>query len=258
MVDGMTFLTIALNTFKETVRDKVLYSFLLFALGFAIVSAVISTWSLSQEEKIIQDFGLVIVTVFSLLISIFIGIGLVYKEEERRTIYSILSKPISRGSFIIGKYSGLLLTMLIIIALMAFVMLFLTFIFTGAMNFKLLLAAGMLFFIIAIIIAFALLFSTLTSPVISGILTVFMFVTGNFAADIKVIGPGIDSGLFSVFVNLLYYIVPNFELLNYQLAAVHDLPVEPMRVFTGIIYAVAYSGALILITILMFKNRDLK
>jgi len=104
---------IAYNTFKETIRDKILYNVLLFALGFAILSGIVSQWSLNQEEKVMQDFGLMIISVFGILIAVFIGIGLLYKELDKRTIYTVLSKPISRAQFLWGKYFGLIMTLAI-------------------------------------------------------------------------------------------------------------------------------------------------
>ncbi len=106
--------TIAYNTFRENIRDKILYSILMFALGFALVSAIISQWSLNQEARLMLDFGLTTISVFGLLIATFLGIGLVSRELEKRTVYLVLSKPVSRSLFLTGKYFGLVLTMLIV------------------------------------------------------------------------------------------------------------------------------------------------
>ncbi|MFC1730220.1 ABC transporter permease [candidate division KSB1 bacterium] len=254
----MIITTIAVNTFKETVRDKVLYSILLFALGFALVSTIISGWSLDQEEKVIQNFGLVIIALFSLVISIFIGIGLVYKEIEKKTIYTIAAKPIARSQFIVGKYIGLLLTLIIVIALMAAGLLLICWLYAGVFNPWLLFAVGMMFFEMAIIIAFALFFSTFTSPVLSGILSIFVFAAGNFSADVKTLGAGVEYGALQPALDFVYYIVPNFELLNYQMHAVHGLPLNVWEVLIGIFYSIAYICVVLFFTVLIFRNRDLK
>jgi len=254
----MKIITIALNTFRETVRDKILYVILLFALGFALVSTIVSAWSISQEEKIIQDFGLVIIVAFSLLISIFIGIGLIYKEVERKTIYTILAKPVSRGSFIAGKFAGMLLTLLVTLSLMGIGFCALTWLFVGVFNVKLLLAAGLLFFEMAIVIACALFFSTFTSPVLSAILTLFVFVAGNFSADVKVLGPGVKSGMLKKIIDGIFYIVPNFDALNIHSAVVHNLPLDYGRIGLGILYSIAYCGLLLIFTTLLFRKQDLK
>ena len=142
----MIIKTIAYNTLKETVIDKILYNILLFALGFSILSGIVSQWSLNQEEKVLQDFGLTIISVFGILIAVFIGIGLLYKELDNRTIYTVLSKPISRGQFLWGKYFGLVLTLAVNFTLMAAGLLSVLWLFTGLLKVTLLIAVGMIFF----------------------------------------------------------------------------------------------------------------
>ena len=115
----MIISSIAENTFRETIRDRVLYNILFFALGMIILSLVVSQWSLGEEVKILKDFGLSIMSLFGLLIGIFIGVGLIFKEIEKKTIYVIISKPIHRYQFILGKYFGLLLTLLVNIIIMS-------------------------------------------------------------------------------------------------------------------------------------------
>jgi len=254
----MVLLSIAVNTFRETVRDKVLYTILLFALGFVLVSVIISEWSISQEEKIIQDFGLTIITVFSLIISIFIGINLVYKELEKRTVYTILSKPVSRGAFLTGKYFGLLMTLSVIVSMMAVGLLMLTWLFAGIFNPYLLLAVLLMFFEMAIIIAFALFFSTFTSPVLSAILSLFVFVAGNFSTDVRILGPGTSNPLFGVVLDFLYFLVPNLDLYDIQLEVVHGLPLNSGNIALSVAYCIAYAGALLVIASLIFGRRDLK
>src|SRR5438045_1071746 len=110
--------SIALNVFKESVRDKVLYNLVFFAVMLIAVSYLLGELTAGQDVKIIKDLGLAAMSVFGLFIAVFIGIGLVSKEVERRSIYSLLAKPISRQQFILGKYLGLVLTLLVNISAM--------------------------------------------------------------------------------------------------------------------------------------------
>src|SRR3989304_5741098 len=104
---------VALNTYRETVRDKVLYNLVLFALLMIGSSYVLGAISVYQEIKVIKDLGLASISIFGMVIAIFIGIGLVSKEIDKRTLYGILPKPISRSQFLLGKYFGLCLTLLV-------------------------------------------------------------------------------------------------------------------------------------------------
>src|SRR5947199_10464011 len=112
-------LAIAVNVFRESVRDKILYNLVLFAILMIGASYVIGQLTAGQDVKIIKDLGLAATTLFGLFIAVFIGIGLVSKEVERRSIYSLLSKPIHRYQFVLGKYAGLVLTLVVNVAVMA-------------------------------------------------------------------------------------------------------------------------------------------
>src|SRR5262250_3233226 len=113
-------LAIARNTFREAVRDRVLYNLVLFVMLLTGAAIFIGELSGGQERKIIVDLGLSAMLLFGVFIAIFVGVGLVYKEIERRTIYAIFSKPVGRGEFLVGKYLGLCLTLLINVAVMGF------------------------------------------------------------------------------------------------------------------------------------------
>ena len=249
---------IAYNTFKETIRDKILYNVLLFALGFAILSGIVSQWSLNQEEKVMQDFGLTIISVFGILIAVFIGIGLLYKELDKRTIYTVLSKPISRAQFLWGKYFGLIMTLAINFSLMALGLLTVLWLFTGLVNMKLLIAVGMIFVQMSILVAVSLFFAVYASPVVSAVLTLFVFLAGNYSADITVLSPGVDNPVFISILNVLFYIMPNFSLLNINSQIVHGLPLNYIEIFWSIIYSVAYSSVLLIFASMIFQRKNLK
>ncbi len=249
---------IALNTFRECIREKILYTILLFAAGFLLVSIIISSWSIGQNEKILKDFGLTIITVFGLLISIFIGIGLVYKETEKKTIYTLLSKPVSRTEFIWGKYFGILLTLAVIFLMMSAGFLVFLYVFTGQFNLILLLDIVFIYLTMAIVIAVAMFFSTFLSPSVNAILTVFVFAAGNFSADLKIIGPGTKDQLLSGLLNILYYIIPNFQMLNFHKEVVHLLPIDQSRIIPALIYPVAYSFVFLVLTSFIFKKQNFK
>ena len=109
---------VAINVFKESVRDKVLYNLVAFAVLLIAASYLLGQLTAGQDIRIIKDLGLASIGAFGLLIAVFIGIGLVWKEVERRSIYGVLSKPLTRSEFVLGKYAGLVLTLMVNVAVM--------------------------------------------------------------------------------------------------------------------------------------------
>src|SRR6059058_2239087 len=182
---------IARNAFREAVRDRVLYNLVLFVLLLIGGAIFLGELSAGQDAKIIADLGLSAMLLFGVFIAIFVGVGLVYKEIERRTLYAILSKPIGRGQFLLGKYLGLCLTLLVNVIIMgAGVSLALIYIRRGwdPLAIKIWPAILLIYLELTIMTAVALLFSTFSSPALSALLTFFVFVIGHFSADLKTLG----------------------------------------------------------------------
>src|SRR6267154_1528001 len=188
IVAGRRVFAIARNAFREAVRDRVLYNLVVFVLLLIAGAIFLGEISAGQEAKIIVDLGLSAILLFGVFIAIFVGVGLVYKEIERRTLYAILSKPIGRGQFLLGKYLGLCLTLLVNVIIMgAGVSLALIYIRRGwdPLAIKIWPAIMLIYFELMIITGVALLFSTFSSPALSALLTFFVFVIGHFSADLK-------------------------------------------------------------------------
>jgi ABC-type transport system involved in multi-copper enzyme maturation permease subunit len=254
----MIISSIAENTFRETIRDRVLYSILFFALGMIVLSFVVSRWSIGQEVKILKDFGLSVMSIFGLLISIFIGIGLVYKEIEKKTIYVIISKPIHRYQFILGKYFGLILTLLVNIIIMSIFLYFILYVFEREFDLLLLKGIFMIYFEMVFVLAFAILFSSFTTPILSAFLTMFIYIGGHFSADIKLLGPGIENKFFEIFLNILHYVLPNLEYFNIKTSIVHHLPVSTVSLIFSVLYGFLYISIILLLSVFIFQKRDLK
>ena len=258
LIKTMIIPSIAENTFRETIRNKVLYNILFFALGMILLSLIVSEWSMGYEVKILKDFGLSIMSLFGLLIAVFIGVELVYKEIDKKTIYVIISKPIHRYQFILGKYLGLLLTLFLNIIIMSIVLYLILYIFKRDFDLMLLKGIFMIYIEMAFVIAFALFFSSFTTPMLSAILSIFVYVSGHFAADIKLLGPGIESKPFEVFLNVLHYILPNLENFNIKAQVVHHLPISMGFFIFSVIYGIFYISIILLLSIFIFQRRDFK
>ena len=257
----MKIVPIALNTFRESVRDRILYNLIFFVLLLVAASVLLGELSLSQESKIIIDIGLSSMRIFGVLISIFIGIGLVYKEIDKRTIYSLLAKPIHRSEFILGKYFGLCLTLLVNSAVMALgISLALLFVKKGAdpIQAKIWPAAYLIFLELMLMTAISLMFSSFSTPALSALMTFFLFVIGTFSADLKLFAATVGVGVVKVVCTSLYYILPNLNNFNFIASAAHGNTPSASMIGAATVYAMLYISALLAITVLIFQKRNFK
>jgi len=254
----MRVFTIASNTFKEAVRDKILYSLIFFAILMIGLGSILDRITIGQNEKIIKDFGLASLTIFGVGIAIFVGIGLVFKEIDKRTIFTIIAKPISRWQFLIGKYIGLLFTLFVEIFLMAIGMAFFLILLSKGMPDVALLKGIFLIYIeLCVITAVALFFSSFSTPFLSGFLTLAVFVIGHLSEDLKVFSERFDQGG-KFLVNCIYYIFPNLETLNIKGLVVHGKDISWLEVFQRASFGMLYCVVILMITILIFEKREFK
>jgi len=254
----MRIWAVAVNTYKETRRNKILLNILIFAVFLILFSFIVGDWSMGHQVKVIKDIGLSAMSIFGLLIAIFIGIQLVIQELKERTIYLIASKPIKRWEIIIGKYLGLSITLFINIIFMSIALWCIGYIMEGSIDFSLIPAIILIYVEILLIIAFSLLFSSFTSPTLSAIYTFIIFILGHlspFLRDYVKIYP--DKG-FHWLIKIIYYIIPNFENLNLKLAVVEDVSIPPNFLSYGLLYGLLYICLILLITCLIFRKKDFK
>jgi ABC-type transport system involved in multi-copper enzyme maturation permease subunit len=249
---------IALNTYRETVRDKVLYNLVLFALIMISSSYVLGKVSVYQEIKIIKDLGLAAIAAFGTVIAIFIGIGLVSKEIERRTLYSLLPKPISRVQFLLGKYFGLCLTLLVNVIVMAAGLHLLLLFMEEPFDAALLKAVYCIYLELAVLVAVALLFSTFTSSILAGLFTAFVYVAGYFSSDLKNLDTVVESAFLPHLTRVLYYLLPNFKNFDIKAPIVAGDPVLLSQLAWVTAYALTYALFLLTASSWIFQRRNLK
>jgi ABC-type transport system involved in multi-copper enzyme maturation permease subunit len=260
-------LAISRNTYRETVRDKILYNLILFALIMILSSIMLGQLTLGNEDKIILDLGLSAISVFGMLIAIFIGIGLVYKELEKRTVYALLAKPIHRYELILGKYLGLLFTLLVNVAVMT-VGLELALLYTGRIALgdylRVLPAVFLIFLSLALTTALALLFSTFSTPALSALFTFFLWIVGHFGKELQSFGVLTKSATVSGLCHVLYYVLPNLADYNFidsrsiiRTAGIVKT-IDPLAIAGSMLYTVLYCGAILALSIAIFMRRDFK
>lgn len=254
-------LIIARNAFREAVRDRVLYNLVVFVLLLTTGAVFLGELSAAQEAKIIVDMGLSAMLLFGVFIATFVGVGLVYKEIERRTIYAILSKPVGRGEFLVGKYLGLCLTLSVNVAVMgAGVSLALVYVRGGydPLAVRIWPAVALIFCELAIMVAVALLFSSFSTPALSALLTLAVFIIGHFSAEMKALAGATGSTPARLICGALYYLLPNLSHYTYITDASHGATPSLAALFGGVLYAALYVAALLAASVLVFSRRNFK
>jgi len=249
---------IALNTYRETVRDKVLYNLVLFALLLIAGSYILGQISIYQEVKIIKDLGLAAIAVFGTVIAVFIGIGLVSKEIDKRSLYSLLAKPVTRPQFLLGKYFGLLLTLAVNVAIMSLGLYLVLFYMTRSFEPQLLKAIYLIYWQLALVTALALLFSTFTSSVLSGVFTGFLYVVGHFSADLKNFEAVVKSEFLPQVTHALYYALPNLRNFDVKSRLVAGDPVPWAFLGYSTAYGALYIAVILALAVVVFQRRNLK
>lgn len=253
----MKVLSIALNTFRENLRDKLLYNLLVFALLMIGSSLLLMRLTLGEFHRLLLDVGLGSINIFGVLIAIFVGIGLVNKEIEKKTIYTIVSKPVARYQFLIGKYLGLTLTLFVNTLIMAGGLLLVLVAQNVPIESMLMKALGLIFMEFMVITAVALLCSTFTSATLSAIFTLATYVIGHLTADLKMFGEKMDEGMRAV-VTGLYYILPNLERFNLKGNVIHHIEVPGTDLLLIVAYGLTYVAFLLMSASIIFQRRDFR
>lgn len=246
---------VASNTFRETVRERVLYNLVFFAVLMTLSAVLLGQLSVRQDEKIVKDFGLAAMDLFGTLIALLIGVGLVSKEIERRSLHPLLAKPLARHEFLFGRFLGLVFTLLVNTAAMT-AGLYLTLLVTGRqLDPRLLEAVYAIFLALVLTVALALLFSTLTSPTLAMVETFCAVMAGRFSdvvRDAQEVAPGVPRAL----VDAVYYALPNFRNFDLKNRVVYGDAVPAAEIGWITLYALVYVGVLLGASLVAFRRRD--
>jgi Cu-processing system permease protein len=266
-----TIRLIAIAVFKESVRDRVPYAMVVFAVLLIAASFLIAQMTAGQDLKIIKDIGLAALAIFGLFIAVFIGIGLVSKEVEKKSVFGLLSKPVSRTQFILGKYAGLVMTLAVNLGVMTIAYYAVLYYFhvtatdaqragwpAPATDPRLLLAIGLIFAELMLVTALALFFSTFSSPLLATLLTIGLWVAGHFNADLRNFGQVVDSAMAAAVARAAYYLLPNLAPFDLKSEVVYGMAVSRRHIAWTLAYAAVYIAALLSAAIAIFRRRDFK
>jgi ABC-type transport system involved in multi-copper enzyme maturation permease subunit len=252
-------LAIAQNAFREAVRDRILYNLILFVLLITVSAVFLGELTAGQEAKVIADLGLSAILIFGTFIAIFVGVGLVSKEIEKRTVYSIFSKPVGRGEFIVGKYLGLCLTILVNVFVMGLGISFaLLYVGGNALAVSVWPAIFLIFLELTIINAVAIMFSSFSTPALSALLTFFIFVIGHFSSSLRDLAGDLGSHSTRLILDAIYYVLPNLSHFSFITETANGIPAPAAMVGLSTAYAIAYDIILLTITVLIFARRNFK
>jgi ABC-type transport system involved in multi-copper enzyme maturation permease subunit len=248
---------VAANTYRESVRERVLYNLVFFAILMTLSGLVLGQLSIRQDQRIIKDLGLASMDVFGNMIAVFIGVGLVSKEIERRSLYPLLATPLSRTEFLIGKFGGLGFTLLVNVAVMA-TGLYLTLLSIGGRGEPhLLLAIYPIYLGLLVVVSVALLFSTLTSSALAAVCTVCVVIAGRFSDVIRnarSVAPETPEWL----LKLIYFTIPNFQTFDLKNRVVYGDPVSSSDLVWITVYAATYATIALSLAAVVLRSRDLK
>jgi ABC-type transport system involved in multi-copper enzyme maturation permease subunit len=258
MISPARVVTLAGNTMREAIRSKVLYTLLFFAVLLIGTGVLLSTLTYVESDRVLQSVGLAAIRLFGAAIAIFIGIGLIHREVERRTIYTILSKPISRAEFLLGKYLGLVATLWLQVAIMGVAFVVVSVLAGVPLNSQQAMAVALAAVELALVVALATLFSCFTTPMLAALFTTGLYLVGHLSRDLRDFGAQSDAEGVRVASAALYRLLPDLESFNLTTQALHALPVPGQEFAFAILYGAGYSALVLILAVVIFDRRDFK
>jgi ABC-type transport system involved in multi-copper enzyme maturation permease subunit len=254
---------IAINTFREAIRNKVLYSLLLFALLVIVASLAFGSMSVRDRPRLTMDLGLAGMSLFSVIIAIFVGVNLVYKELERKTVYTLIPKPMHRYQFVFGKYLGLVLTMGVQLAIMSGTLAVVLTVADAPVGAPLAMMTLLILFEVLVITAVAVFFSSFSTPLLSGMFTVGIFLLGRSVPDIRLVARSVNSDALQAVLDGLSRVVPNLRhffvtgtTVDERYVSVNGVFVDWGYVGAAAAYAGLYTALVLLGAAALFSRRD--
>lgn len=248
-------LVIAQNTFREAIRDRVLYGLVAFAVVFILADLFVAKLAMG-DAVMVKSFGLAGVYFFGIIITIFLGASLISKEIERRTLYFVLAKPVSHADLVLGKFIGLFLAITVTTALMSFLYLgvvgyeFRAFDTLGLFSIVLQLAEAALF------VALLIFFSSVVRPLTATISAILLVLAGHLSSDMLK-NAAIIGGATHKIILVLYYLLPNLEKFNVRNLVVHNISIPLAPALLTFAYAAIYIFILLWGATLSLKKREL-
>ena len=250
-------LSVAVNTFRESVREKILYLVILYAIALMISVFILSPLSVGAAKgKLVTDIGLAGISIFGIFTAIIVGSNLVHKEVDNKAVLMVLTRPISRAGYLAGKFAGVLLSLLVLSGIMTAVLVFMMLVGRAPMHPALFPAIALSIVEIGLIIAVMIFFSTFTTPLLTSFFTVCIFVAGHLSGDLRTFAQKFGGRAMNYVMDFLYFTLPNLKVFNLRHEAVHDLRFTASEVLRPAAYGIVYTAAMLYFAWLVFRNRE--
>lgn len=251
-------LAIARNTLREVARERVVLVLALFGLALVVGSQALSPLTLGEGRKVVIDFGLAGSILLATLLTVFLGSTLLHKELERRTLYSILAKPIRREEFLVGKFLGLWVATATLLAVMSGILLAVVTLSYGATPYNVLGAFALGVIELGIVTAVVTLFSSFTTPALTAFFAVAATVAGHFADDLRFFASQGAPAAVQALTQAAYWALPHLGIFNARGLVVHDLPIGIERLAFAFSYGLLYMGGLLVLAGTIFRRREFR
>ncbi|MDH4210084.1 MAG: ABC transporter permease [candidate division WOR-3 bacterium] len=246
------------NTFKEGLRQRILSLLGIFALLLIVVSVFLEPFALGEAPKIMRDFGLAVTSLFGVLTTIIIGSALIHRDIEKRTIYTVLAKPVRRGEVVLGKFLGLGALIALLVLAMLLIHQLIIFVQEGVFEPSLLIVFPFELIEVSVILGILLLFSSFSSSTLTSIMGVIFFVTGHAMPDLKLFAESTKVEALKHVAYGFYYLLPNLSNFNFRTDLAYNIPLPADQVIFSVCYGVIYTVFLLYVTTLIFERREFK
>lgn len=250
---------IAQNTFREAIRSKLLYVLFAFVVLLIVVAALFGSVSIGDQLQVIKNFGLFSLSLAGTLYVTIAGSTMLYKEIQRRTIFNVLARPVTRGQFLLGKFFGMVLSVFLLLIVMGGALVVFARALQGEFDWYLLQAIGFLFLEATLICAVTIFFSAIVvTPLLVGLFSFGVFLAGRSAEFIRLFADQSTSTILRGLLEGLYYITPHFDRLFIADQMIYGIPLLPGQAMLSTLYVVLYCTALLAGSILFFHRRQFR
>lgn len=252
------FVALALNGFREARRNRVTLLVAIFALAMLLSTTLVLEITVGTFDRVITDVGLGAMSLMLVLLTIFLSSGLISREIERRTIFLMVSKPLSRGAFLVGRLMGNMLTVTVLQLLMAALFFGMMYVYQSPVSPAHLAAVGMLWFELWVLSAVGFLMSSFSSQMVSAFVTVSIYFAGHLSSDIYTLASKSKSGAVQVLGKAVYYVLPDLSRFNYRPHATYYASLTPSELLSAATYGMAFTGVLVALAVILFNRRDFR
>jgi ABC-type transport system involved in multi-copper enzyme maturation permease subunit len=252
------FLALTFNGFREARRNRVTVVVGAFAIGLLVASTLLTNLSISTFDRVLTDFGIGIMSIVLVMLAVFLSSGMLAREIERKTLFLIVSKPISRALFLCARFAGNMLTLGVLLVLMGALFIAQIALYGTLITQAQFVAIGMLFFELLVLSSIGFAMSSFSSQMVSATVTVGAYFAGHLGGDIYELSRKAEEPLLQWVGKAVYYALPNLSRLNYRMQATYELPTPLGELVPHMLYAVGYTTVMIVIAITLFSRRDFK